>query len=128
MLQKYIEPKKTRREFRYQVSKRDEVLNFHPKVTAFLEDKGWNTKHHVKLASGHIIDLVAETEGSIYVIECKPKLSRGNFFTAIGQTLCYSQEYSTQARVAIATYSIEVDDYIQQHCDLLGIEIIEITS
>jgi hypothetical protein len=126
LLYQYIQPNQEAQQIRSQVSKRDEVINFHPKVITYLEQKGWCVQQHVSLPSGGVIDLVAESENTLYVIECKPILTRSKFYSAIGQVLCYRQEYHPQSTAAIAAYRGGIDEYVRQYCNLLGIEVIEI--
>jgi hypothetical protein len=115
-----------RKNFRIEERKSDEVFNFHPKVVAFLQQKGWQTQHHVKLLSGSIIDIVAFSYEKQYVVECKPELNKSKLYAAIGQVLCYSQEYDAQAIPIIATYASEIDEYAVAHCKALEIIIIAI--
>jgi hypothetical protein len=114
---------------REKVRQDDEVVNFHPIVIAQLEKMGWCIKHHVRLSSGKIIDIIAYQSKNLenrLVIECKPDLNGDQLFRTIGQVLCYWGEYDTEASAGIATYSKNIPDYARQSCHRLGIHLIEI--
>jgi hypothetical protein len=128
VLRGYLEPKKRNQQNRRLKRKDDEVLQFHPKVIAYLNQRGFEIRHHVRLNSQSVIDLVAVTIDTMYIIECKPNLAKGNLFTAIGQVLCYRNEYSVNATPAIASYSNNISDYAQQSCGTLGIQLIGIPN
>lgn len=99
----------------------------HPKVMQFLRQEGWQTKHHVNLSSGKIIDIVAtKPDIAAYIVECKRKLSASTLFQGIGQVLCYCAEYGRQAIPVLACPSGKVSPYAYRSCAKLGIEIIEV--
>ncbi len=126
MLQRLLEVNRYHRNQRNNQSKQYEVEIFHPIVITALQAKGWQTLHHVRVPSGKTIDIIAEFEKRIYVIECKPFLSEGSFYAAIGQVLCYCQEYNVSALPAIAAYQNEFNGYAKKCCIGLGVEMIEI--
>lgn len=126
LLQKYIEPKVQRKQVRVKKLKKDEVDILHPQVIAFLEAKGWEVEHHFTLPSGSIIDIVATYNGKTYVVECKLKLTKMKLYQAIGQVLCYCQEYDENAIPMIVSYHKEYDEYTRQCCNRLGIEVLEL--
>jgi len=128
VLKEYIEPRSRRKKVRIDVKKQDEIKIFHPKVIDFLQKMGLEIRHHVRLLSGNIIDIVAYAQNRIYIVECKPEINKANLYKAIGQLLCYRCEFNSQAFLALACYSSEVDEYTQYCCDNLGIEIIEIAQ
>jgi hypothetical protein len=106
--------------------KDDEVINFHPKMIEYLQQNGFQTQHHFKLKSGNIIDIVAYSERELLVIECKPNLTKSKLYSAIGQVLCYKNEYDCRAIPAIACYKDIVDDYLNECCNSLGIKTLTI--
>lgn len=128
LLESYIKPSVRRRKTKLTEWTEDEILIFHPKVIASLQHAGWETQHHFKLPSGNIIDIVASSDGKVYVVECKPLLNKSRLYSAVGQVLCYRQEYNSKASPVIATYCAEVSEYAKWHCDALGILILEIEN
>lgn len=128
LLRQYIEPGLQRKKARIETREEDEIIQFHPQVIRALFARGWLVRHHVRLRSGNIVDLIAYSEDTTYIIECKPRLTRGKLYTAIGQVLCYCSEHVTEATPAIACYSSEVDDYMKDRCRALGIKIIPIEN
>jgi hypothetical protein len=128
ILRKYLESNIRNHRNRIHRRQSDEVVCFHPKVIAKLEKLGWDVEHHVRLASGGIIDIVAKFSNKTYVIECKPELTNGKLFTAIGQVLCYRLEHNPHAIPVIASYASEINDYVRHSCASLGIELLEIAD
>jgi hypothetical protein len=116
--------------YRTKVRQDDERINFHPQVIAFFEEQGWGTSHHVKLALGSQIDILATLRDGvvhgIFIIECKPQIRRRNFHAAVGQILCYWVEYGERAIPVIATYSSQIDDYVETCCHSLGIRLLAV--
>ena len=121
-----IEGSINRRKIRLEYRQDDEVENFHPQVLSLLKERGWQTQHHVRLQSGHIIDIVAVLDNITYVIECKPHLTNSKLYTAIGQVLCYVQEYNRNAVPTLATYSDQVGNYEIDCCNSTNIKLIMI--
>jgi hypothetical protein len=128
VLETLIEPRVKKRDKRVEIRQDDEVANFHPKDIAYLKATGWQTEHHLRLNSGSIIDIVAYSATQTYVIECKPELATAKLYTAIGQVLCYRQEYNLHATPAIASFKENIVDYARWTCTELGIELIEISN
>jgi hypothetical protein len=128
LLHKYIQPRIERKRTRIETVKADEIVLFHPKVIALLENLGWQIEHHVRLASGNIIDIVAYYEGVTYLIECKPELNKSKLYSAVGQVLCYRSEYDETAIPTIACYDTDPSEYVQKCCNSLGIELIRIVK
>lgn len=128
ILRKYTDLSIQRKKDRVETRMDDEIIHFHPKVIAFLRNKGWIVEHHIRLPSGNIIDLIGQStpEGNTYVIECKPELRRNKLYHAIGQVLCYCHEYGNQTIPAIASYRSETSEYGRLQCKVLGIELFEI--
>jgi hypothetical protein len=126
MLQTYLEPRLRNRHYRMEIRQDDEVTFFHPRVQSHLEQLGWQIEHHVSLPSGSIIDIIAKSQATTYVIECKPRLHNNNLYQAIGQVLCYRYEFDVQSIPAIASYSSAITDYVRQSCASLGIYLIEL--
>lgn len=116
--------------YRTKVRLDDELVNFHPQVIAFFEEHGWSVSHHVKLAFGSQIDILAtlrdEVFRGIFIVECKPRLPCRRFYTAAGQILCYWVEYGKGAVPVIATYSSQIDDYVEACCHSLGIRLLAV--
>jgi hypothetical protein len=130
-LSDYIRPNFQKYAYRTLIRKDDEVLNFHPQIIAFFEDHGWQVNHHTKLNSGSEIDILAAITDKtlpqgVFIIECKPRLPRQNFYKAVGQTLCYCAEYGQDAIPVIATMSCEINDYIEHCCHALGINLLSL--
>lgn len=121
-----VEGNLNRRKTRIEYRQEDEVENFHPLVVAHLEEQGWQTKHHVRLRSGHIIDIIAVRDNIRYVVECKPQLTNMKLYTAIGQALCYQAEFDPNAVPALATYSSQVGAYETDCCNFANIKLITI--
>ena len=84
------------------------------------------TNREAQVRSGCVIDLIAYSNGLKYVVECKPQLNKSILYGAIGQVLCYCQEYDPQSRPAIASYRSEIDTYVVTSCDALDIILIAI--
>jgi hypothetical protein len=112
--------------YRVSIRNEDEILCFQPKVICSLQHCAFNLEQFVRLPSGKVIDLVGFHTSTTYVIECKPKLSGGKFFGAVGQALCYAAEHHPTSIPAIATYTSSVNDYIRKSCRTLGITIFEV--
>ncbi len=126
-LRRYLEPYAKKKSVRVNNREDDEVINFHPIVINSLMARGWRVEHHVSLPSGKVIDLVGHFSKDLYVIECKPRLNNAKFYAAVGQVLCYCDEYSPKAIPAIATLPV-ISDYAKQRCESLGIELIEMNT
>lgn len=126
ILQDYIEDNNKRYKIRTEKRKDDEVIHFHPKVIKILRGEGFQTQHHVHLSSGNIADIIAWNENKKYIIECKPVLSKGKLYSAIGQVMCYCCEYEDEIFPAIAAYSSSFSDYMCLCCRTLGIEVFKI--
>jgi hypothetical protein len=112
---------------RLNIKKDDEVFYFHPKAIEFFVSKGWEVEHHVGLESGGVIDIVARSNMETLVVECKPKLIKSHLYTAIGQVLCYSTEYSPLSKPAIITQELQ-DDYALNCCKALGIQLFTLSD
>lgn len=125
-LQVYLAPNVRRYRSRMEYRKDDEVTHFHPKVLTYLQNVDLHTHHHVRLASGNIIDIVAYTQEFTWVVECKPELNTSHLYLAIGQVMCYRYEYNLDAIPAIAAFKSKTTDYARMMCRNLGIELIEI--
>jgi Holliday junction resolvase len=119
----YLDHRQLRKVIRIS-NKRDEILCMHPEVKAVLESNGWSTNHHVRLLSGHIIDFIAFKNNCILAIECKPEFSGQEFYSAIGQVICYAAEYDKDAHPTIATYSQRLTAYIVQMCKMNRVMLI----
>jgi hypothetical protein len=102
----------------------DEVFDMHPEVMAMLKEHGWEVEHHVRLPSGRIIDIVATQDDRTLAIECKPLLTGDRFYEAVGQAMCYAIEYHPYAYPAIATYNVQVSEYVKRMCLLSEIVLI----
>jgi hypothetical protein len=126
----YLRPNLHREQYRIKLRQDDERVNFHPRVITFFEAQGWRVDHHLKLPLGSQIDVLAsledETVTGVFIVECKPHLPRRHFYSAVGQILCYWAEYGKAAIPVIATYSSEIDDYIEACCQALGIRLIAV--
>jgi hypothetical protein len=126
----YLTPNLQKEEYRLNVRQDDEVVNFHPQIIAFFESQGWQVAHHVKLAFGSQIDIVATiSQGimkGIFIVECKPRLPRNKFYAAAGQVLCYWAEYGKASVPVIATHSSQIEDYIEICCQSLGIRLLAV--
>lgn len=103
-----------------------EVSELHPLVCALFESKNWTIQHHLELASGKIVDILAQRHSEFLVIECKRNLRGHDTFTAIGQVLCYCVEFGQRAKPVIATYRGQVDLYSLENCAKLGIQVLEV--
>jgi hypothetical protein len=126
-LQRYIEHNLSKRQHRIEKRKEDEVANFHPLVIEYIEREGWSVSHHVRLSSGHIVDIVAiASEHRMYIVECKPNLSKSHLYAAIGQVLCYKAEYNFPVTPAIATFSNSLSPYSREMCKRLSITLFAI--
>jgi hypothetical protein len=101
-----------------------EVAFFHPKVMGWFEDKGYEIGHHAKLASGCIVDFIAQNGLETLVIECKPNLTKSKFHQAVGQVLCYCSEYGNSAIPVIATDRVKERPYCESCCARLGIRLL----
>jgi hypothetical protein len=126
----YLRPNLQKENYRTNVRQDDERVNFHPQIVAFFEAHDWRVDHHVKLAFGSQVDILATSKDKIirgiFIIECKPHLSRQNFYTAVGQTLCYCAEYGEASIPVIATYSSQIHDYVEACCQSLGIRLLAV--
>jgi len=120
----YLTPNLNKRNNRIRIRQDDEVSNFHPVITSFFDSFGWHTEHHITLPSGSQIDVVATNDQTTILVECKPHLSRGNFFTAVGQVMCYRTEFDNNAIPVIATSTSQIQDYFYECCQSLGIRLI----
>lgn len=69
---------KTKRKLRLSYEE-DEVENFHPIVIKHLQKNGWNILHHVRLPSGHVIDVMAIKADQRLIVECKLRLTDQKF-------------------------------------------------
>lgn len=125
-LEQYIRIGIRQYEIRASIRKDDEVINFHPQVIRFFEQRGWDTHHHVKLSSKRVVDIVARRGDETLIIECKPQLDTRYLYKAIGQVLCYQAEYGRNSTPVIATYLSWNNGYAQRCCEALGIQLIEI--
>ena len=125
ILQKRLEINIRNRDGRINRRQDDEVLIFHPKVIEHLEHEGWQVRHHVRLRSGHVIDIVGYHVDKVYIVECKPNLKK-SLYTTIGQVLCYRAEFNESGIPVIACYSTKKNRYARRCCEALGIQIIEI--
>ncbi len=116
--------------FRINIRQDDEQHHFHPQIKAFFELNGWLVEHHFRLAFGSQIDIIAtmkaEIVKGIFIVECKPRLGRRNLYAAIGQVLCYRAEYGERAIPVIATYTSQINDYVEACCKSLGIRLLAI--
>lgn len=129
VLANYIEKTLDQRRVRIEVRKDDEVAVLHNRVIEVLEESGWRIKHHARLPSGVIVDLVGYLDDDMYIIECKNDLTKTKLYTAIGQVLCYCEEvieYAFLPKPAIACYSSKVSDYARSRCYGLDIKLIEV--
>jgi hypothetical protein len=107
----------------------DEVINFHPVVEEFLEANGWDTIHHVAVASGRVFDFLAvKNFDETLVVECKMSLmSDDAVYKTTGQVLCYLSEYKEyEAKPAIAVPKDQISHYARECCKSLGITLLEI--
>jgi len=73
------------------------------------------------MPSGKIIDLIAERNQAVMIIECKRKLNGVRLFQAIGQALCYVAEYGNGAKPAIVSFTGNANQYAHFTCQALGI-------
>jgi Holliday junction resolvase-like predicted endonuclease len=128
LLTQVLEVNRQKRHLRIEVRKDDEVKWFHPQIMLALETNKWNVEQHVRLPSGNIIDIVAKQGERTLVVECKPRLAQGKFYSALGQVLSYCAEYPYQAEPAIACYKNEKNAYAQQICLTLGVRLLEVTD
>lgn len=119
----YLTPNLNRQNNRITIRQDDEVIHFHPVIVTFFNSFGWHTERHVALPSGSEIDVVATKDQTSFVVECKPHLSRGNFFTAVGQIMCYRTEFDHHTIPVIATSTSQIHDYFYECCQSLGIRL-----
>jgi hypothetical protein len=129
MLIKHLQVSISKRNFRVNIRKDDEVLNFHRQVIEKLCPE-WDIEHHFQLASGGEIDIVASSKtnsNQTMLIECKPRLSRQKFYAAVGQVLCYQAEFGKKAQVAIAAYELSIKPYFTSMSKKMGIELLVIS-
>jgi hypothetical protein len=103
-----------------------EVPLLHPLVCEFLLNEGWRIEHHYELPSGKEIDVVAKQGHQTLIIECKQSLQGHDFFNAIGQVLCYCDEFGEPAIPIIACYQGRINDYGRKRCASLGIQVLEV--
>ena len=127
----YIRPNLQKENYRVSIRQDDEIRNFHPEIIAFFEKQGWQVDHHVRLAFGSQIDMLAVAANELliqgmFIIECKPRLPRQNFYTAVGQILCYWAEFGQAVVPVIATLSSQINDYVETCCRALGIRLLAV--
>ncbi len=106
----------------------DELSIIHPHVVKYFESSGWATNYPITLSSGKIIDIIAQRNEEILIIECKRGLYGSELFKAIGQVLCYTVEYGQSAKPVIACLQGNAGEYAYTCCDALGISIIEVDN
>jgi|SRR5579859_6827383 len=125
---KYLEPNLKKAHYRINVRHDDEEINFHPQIVAFFEANGWHSEHHYQLILGGEIDIIATSNDpakpGMFIVECKPRLSRSQFYTALGQLLCYRAELAPDAIPVIATYASQINPYAGACCRSLGVKLI----
>jgi predicted RecB family endonuclease len=119
LLQEYL--KTGKRKIKPSFAKQDEILKLHPLVIAIYRFRGWEVKHHVRLRSNSVVDIIISKGDKEFVIECKPRLNKSSVYQAIGQVLCYCNEYNYSAYPMIVCKS--ADEYSKTYCHRLGIEI-----
>jgi hypothetical protein len=124
----YLKPNIRNQVYREEVRRDDEVLNFHPTVINALRNEGWDVRQHVELASGKVIDLVAQRDQETLIVECKSRIRVQLFFEAVGQVLCYCNEFGNGARPAIAIPGCKTTEYFRERCHNLGIYLIEVSE
>ncbi|MBZ0097965.1 MAG: hypothetical protein K8F30_02720 [Taibaiella sp.] len=107
---------------------RDELGNFQPLVASMLRQEQWSVQQWVHLPSGRIIDLVAQRNQEIWVVECKLSLLRQGLFEAIGQALCYVAEYNPSATPVVASFDHKIDEYAYTCCQHLGISVLAVPA
>lgn len=104
----------------------DEIVNLHPALSCSLEADNWQVAHHVYLASGKIIDIVAKRDKETLIVECKKELYGTHLFHAVGQVMCYVAEYGHSAQPVLACLAGHADAYAYQSCQALGIQMFEV--
>ena len=126
----YIEPNLKKRNYRIYTRRDDEIQILHKNAIAYFEAEGYQTKHHVPLPSGGIIDIVALSPGRFtdsyltLIVECKTSLPKGKLYEAIGQVMCYRAEYHKTAIGVIVTFKSEITLYALEYCGKLGLMLL----
>ncbi len=126
----YIEPNLKKRNYRIYTRRDDEIQILHKNAIAYFETEGYQTKHHVPLPSGNIIDIVALLPGRFtdgyltLIVECKTSLPKGKLYEAIGQVMCYRAEYHKTAIGVIVTFKSEITLYALEYCGKLGLMLL----
>lgn len=110
--------------FKRKLRNDDEISNYHPILEDYFVAKGWHVRHHINLESGGQVDFLVEREDRRLLIECKPRLSRNRFYATVGQLLCYHAEHAPDSLPVLATNSSQVNPYIVEMCQRLGIQLL----
>lgn len=120
-----LEVNNSRRHYRLDIRKDDEIQYLHQPVIDYLVKGGLDVKQHVRLPSGVILDIVAAMPDYRFkmIVECKSELSKATFYGAIGQLMCYRNEYDPRATIAIASFEDTISDYVREQCEILDIDL-----
>lgn len=102
-------------------SSQNEVMNFHPIVSTYLMDNGFEYEHHPKAPIKGIIDFMAWRDNRVYIVECKIDGSE------IAKTITQIQGYQAQFDEAVdLIVAVPIGTIKQEACERLATENIEL--